>query len=319
MGAGFALMGILILYWGVRIAGPGPFTWSGLVLASQAIPPAVLKVAFLFILVGFGTKAGLVPMHTWLPDAHSQAPSPVCALLSGVETTTVLYAIMRLLPVLQGAHGDLAGTWFVVFGLVSVGAAAFLLVKVTDYKRLFAFSTVEHMGIILVAAGLGGSAAHFGATLQMVSHAVTKSFCFFGAGITILAVDSREIASIRGLIRSSPCAGVALMVGGLAISGAPPFAVFLSEFSILRAAILAGHYVPALLLVLFIIIAFCGIMFQVNRMVFGSAGRISERQSLPVSSIVALVLAVTPVVILGLFVPGPLDEMLRMAAAALGR
>ncbi len=319
MGAAFALMGILILYWGVRSVGPGPFTWSGLIEVSQAISPTVLKAGFLLILVGFGTKAGLVPMHTWLPDAHSQAPSPICALLSGVETTVVLYVIMRLFPVFHGPEGHHMGTWFVVFGLISVGAAAFLLVKVTDYKRLFAFSTVEHMGIILVANGLGDSTAHFAATLQMVTHAVTKSFCFFAAGLTVLTVGSREIASVRGLIRSCPYAGAALMLAGLAISGAPPFAVFLSEFWILRAAVSSGHYIPAALLVLFIVIAFCGIMLQVNRMVFGAAGKVFEKKRPPASTLLALALAATPVALLGLFIPGPLQGIMSSAAASLGR
>jgi hydrogenase-4 component F len=319
MGAAFALVGILLLYWGMRTYGQGPFTWAGLVLASPNIPPMLLKTAFLFILVGFGTKAGLVPLHTWLPDAHSQAPSPICALLSGVETTTVLYAILRLVPVLRGPGGDLAGTWFVTFGLISAGAAAFLLVQVKDYKRLFAFSTVEHMGIILVAAGLGGSAAHYGATLQMVTHAVTKSFCFFAAGCTLLTVGSREIVAVRGLIRTSAPAGIALMAGGLAIAGAPPFAVFLSELSILRAAIAGGRYLPAILLALFIVIAFCGIMVQINRMVFGKPEGAGNERALPLSTVMVLVIAAIPVVVLGVYLPEPLHELIRLAAASLAR
>ena len=132
--------------------------------------------------MGFGAKVGLVPLHTWLPDAHSQAPTPVCALLSGVETTAVLYVILRLLPVLRSVPGNHADTWAIVFGLISAGTAAFLLVRVQDYKRLFAFSTVENMGIILAAAGLGGASSQLGTTMQLISHAVTKSFCFYAAG-----------------------------------------------------------------------------------------------------------------------------------------
>src|SRR6266567_4499597 len=270
LGAVLALLGFLILYWGSRVAGYEPFTWVGLVEAAPKMPPALLWPAFLFILVGFGTKVGLVPMHTWLPDAHSQAPASICALLSGVETTTVLYVILRLFPVIGGAPGLDARPWFIGFGLVSVAIATLLLITVRDFKRLFAFSTVEHMGIILVAAGLGGTDAHLGAAYQMTGHSITKSFCFFAAGVTVLAVGNQEIASVRGLIRSSPLSALALVVGAFAIAGAPPFAVFISELVILRAGFASGQFVAVALLAFFVVVAFCAIMFHVNRMVFGA-------------------------------------------------
>jgi len=320
MGAAFALVGVLFLYWGMKIAGQSDFTWSGLVAASEHIPPRLLKAAFLFILVGFGTKAGLVPVHTWLPDAHSQAPSPVCAMLSGVETTTVLYAIIRLVPVLQGPHGNGAGRWLVGAGLISAGAAAFLLLQVKDYKRLFAFSTVEHMGIILFGVGLGGVPAHYGASLQIVAHSVTKAFCFLAAGSVLLAVGRRDIASVRGLLRTSRPAALALLVGGLAIAGAPPFAVFLGEFSILRAGIAGdGQFVPTILLTLFILIEFCGIMYPINGMVFGNPGSEATRRKLPASSLIALGISGIPVLLLGVYVPEAAEKMLRLVAACLGR
>jgi hydrogenase-4 component F len=319
LGAAFALLGILILYWGMDLSGKEPFTWTGLSRASAGIPPDLLKAAFLLILVGFGTKAGLVPLHTWLPDAHSQAPSPVCALLSGVETTAVLYVILRLLPVLQSAPSIQGERWFLIAGLLSTGIAAFLLIQAKDYKRLFAFSTVEHMGIIMVAAGLGGPAAYYGAAFQMLSHGVTKSFCFFAAGSTLLVTGSREIATVRGLVRMSPGAAMALMAGGLAIAGAPPFAVFLSEFSILRAGLANGQYLASGLLAVFIVIAFWGILQPINRMVFGQPLEQSKKMGLPLTSGMALVLAAIPVIFLGLYLPEPLHELLRLAATALGR
>ena len=219
-----------------------PLPGSGLVEAAPHMPPALLWPAFLLILVGFGTKVGLVPMHTWLPDAHSQAPASICALLSGVETTTVLYVILRLFPVIGVAPGLDARPWFIGFGLLSVGIATLLLIYVRDFKRMFAFSTVEHMGIILVAAGLGGADAHLGAAYQMTGHAIAKSFCFFAAGMTVMAVGTQDIASVRGLIRSSPLAAIALLAGGFAIAGAPPFAIFVSEFVILKAGLTSGQY-----------------------------------------------------------------------------
>jgi hydrogenase-4 component F len=327
MGAGIALFGFLVLFAAMRAAGGGTYTWAGLVATAPHMPPVLLQTAFVLILIGLGTKAGLVPMHTWLPDAHSQAPSPVCALLSGVETTAVLYVILRLFPVMQAAPGSHAETWALVLGLVSVGTAAFLLLQVRDFKRLFAFSTVEHMGIILTAVGLGASAAGYGAMQQIVSHSVTKSYCFFAAGAALLAVETREIAAVRGLMRTSPAAGATLIFGGLAIAGAPPLAVFLSEFAILKAGLTQGHYVATGLLALFIAIAFFGVLVHLNRMVFGGredeplptghSNGAGERIRLPLSCKLALVLAAVPVLALGVYVPAPLHHLLSLAAGAL--
>jgi hydrogenase-4 component F len=275
-------------------------------------------------------------MHTWLPDAHSQAPTPVCALLSGIETTSILYVILRLFPVMQRVPSAHAHAWALVLGLVSAGSAAFLLLQVRDYKRLFAFSTVEHMGIILTAIGLGASAADYGAMQQIVAHSVTKSFCFFAAGAVLLSVDTREIAAVRRLITRAPAVGAALILGGLAISGAPPLAVFLSEFAILKAGLAQGRYVAIGLLATFIVVAFFGVMYHLNRMVFGaaagagsapdsaaapdSAGAVSAtRRRLPVSCALVLVLAAVPVAVLGVYVPRPLHDLLALAAAALAR
>ncbi len=259
MGAGFALFGILVLFSAMQASGTGStFNWTGLVAAAPHMPPVLLQTSFVFILVGLGTKVGLVPMHTWLPDAHSQAPSPVCALLSGVETTAILYVILRLFPIMRAARQSNAGSWAIALGLISVGTAAFLLLQVRDYKRMFAFSTVEHMGVILTAVGIGTSTAGYGAMQQIVAHSVTKSFCFFAAGAVLLGTGTREIAAVRGLIHRSPATGTALVLGGLAITGAPPLAIFLSELLILKAGLMQGRYVVTGLLALFIVIAFSG-------------------------------------------------------------
>lgn len=331
MGAGIALFGFLVLFAAMQAGGGGTYTWAGLVRAAPNMPPLLLQTSFLLILIGLGTKVGLVPMHTWLPDAHSQAPSPVCALLSGIETTAILYVILRLFPVMQAVPGAHAQAWALVLGLISVGTAAFLLLQVSDYKRMFAFSTVEHMGIILAAVGLGASASDYGAMQQIVNHSVTKSFCFFAAGTVLLSVGTREIAAVRSLIRRSPLAGAALVFGGLAITGAPPLAVFLSEFTILKAGLAEGRYVATALLAAFIAIAFFGIMAHVNRMVFGALPNGEAPPShlppsdtgmaprLPFSCRLALLVAALPVLVLGVYVPRPLHELLRMAAAALSR
>jgi hydrogenase-4 component F len=318
LGAVFALLGFLMLYWGSRVAGFEPFTWVGLIAVAPHMPPALLWPAFLLILVGFGTKVGLVPMHTWLPDAHSQAPAPICALLSGVETTTVLYVILRLFPVISGAPGLDARPWFVGFGLFSAGVATLLLIFVRDYKRLFAFSTVEHMGIILVAAGLGGADAHLGAVFQITAHAIAKSFCFFASGIAVLAVGTQEIASVRNLISYSPLAALALVAGGFAIAGAPPFAVFIGEFLILKGGLASGQYIAVGLLGLFIVVAFCAVLSHINRMAFGVARERPTIWSIPLSCKATIALAAVPLVVIGIYVPPPLHALLTAAAAAMG-
>lgn len=321
MGAGFALFGFLVLFAAMEAAGGGVYTWSGLTAAAPRMPAVLLEAAFALILIGLGTKSGLVPMHTWLPDAHSQAPSPVCALLSGVETTAILYVVLRLFPVMRAVPQAHAETWAMTLGLFSVGTAAFLLLQVRDYKRMFAFSTVEHMGVILAAVGIGGSANAYPAMQQIVSHAVTKSFCFFAAGSALLVVETRTIASVRGLLRQSPLAGSALVLGALGIAGAPPLAVFLSEFSILRSGVSQGRYVATGLLALFIVIAFFGILVRVDRMVFGpdrtNGAAPAHRRKLPVLCRLTLLVAAVPVVALGVCTPEPLHRLMLAAAHAL--
>ena len=321
MGAAVALLGFLILYWSARQAGAIHHTWNGLQAVAPHISPVLLKAAFIFILVGFGAKVGLVPLHTWLPDAHSQAPTPVCALLSGVETTTVLYVILRLIPIISASDSIHANRWMLIFGLCSVGTAAFLLLGVRDYKRLFAFSTVEHMGIILVAVGLGGLSAHTAAMLQILGHAFTKSFCFFAVGCVFLITGTRNIASVHGLIKRSPFTGTAILLGGLAIAGAPPFALFLSEFSILKAGLYQREYLAAGLLVLFIAIAFFAIMNHISRMVFDS-GKAETTETdpapLPLTCKMTIILAALPVIVLGVYIPGTLQKLITLSATIIG-
>ncbi len=319
LGAVLALLGFLILYLGSQMAGYEPFTWAGLVGAAPRMPPALLWTAFLLILVGFGTKVGLVPMHTWLPDAHSQAPASICALLSGVETTTVLYVILRLFPVVGGLPTLDARPWYIGFGLLSIGIAALLLIHVRDFKRMFAFSTVEHMGIILVAAGLGGAQAHLGAAYQMTGHAIAKSFCFFVAGIIGTGFGTQEITSIRGLSRSAPFTALALVAGAFAIAGAPPFAIFISEFMIFKAGIASGQYVAVTLLATFVAIAFCAIMFHINRMAFAARPGSPAITAVPLSCKLALGVAAIPLIAIGIYVPMGLQNLLRAAATAMGR
>jgi hydrogenase-4 component F len=319
MGAPIALFGFFVLFWAYRSATGGAWeTWDALQVAASSMDPNLLKLSFLLVFVGFGAKSGLVPMHTWLPDAHSQAPTPVCAVLSGVKTTVPLYVVLRFLSVVLASPAARLGNWMIVLGLSSVGIAAFLLLQVRDYKRMFAYSTVEHMGIILTAAGLATQASDFGAVSQMLNHAVTKSLCFYVAGAILLVLSTREIQSVRGLYRVSPFAGSALLLCSLAIAGAPPFPIFLSEFSILSAGMQAGQRVAVSILAILIVIAFVAIMLHVNRMVFGKPTLPYSSIALPASCRIAVLAAAAPVVVLGVYIPAPVHNLLQLAARQLG-
>lgn len=319
MGAPISLLGFLVLFWGYHLTGAtAPETWASVAAHSQAFSPNLLKLSFLLVFVGFGAKVGLTPMHTWLPDAHSQAPSPACAILSGVKTTVPLYAILRLLSIVLQSPTARMGQWMIIIGLLSVGVAAFLFLQVREYKRMFAYSTVEHMGIILTAAGLATQGSDFGAVSQMLNHSITKSLCFYVAGTILVTMTTREIKSVRGLLRLSPFLGAALLLCALAIAGAPPFPIFLSEFSILAAGVRGGHPVAVAMLASLIVVAFVGIMLQVNRMVFGRPDGPRAPIVVPRTCWVAVVVAAVPVVVLGVYIPAPVHSLLHLAAQQLG-
>lgn len=319
MGAPIALFGFFTLFWAYRSATGGAWeTWEGLRLAATSMNPVLVKLSFLLVFVGFGAKSGLAPMHTWLPDAHSQAPTPVCAVLSGIKTTVPLYVVLRFLSIVLASPAARVGSWMIWVGLVSVGIAAFLLIQVRDYKRMFAYSTVEHMGIILTAVGLSTHAANIAAISQLLNHAITKSLCFYVAGAILLILSTREIGSVRGLLRVSPFAGSALLLSSLAIAGAPPFPIFLSEFSILAAGVRAGHIAVVAILAVLIVLAFVAIMLQTNRMVFGRTREGQPTGILPISCRITILAATLPVLLLGLYVPGPVHRLIQMAAQQLG-
>jgi hydrogenase-4 component F len=319
MGAPISLLGFLVLYWAYRGRGGGTAeTWQGLYAMSSTMSPNLLKFSFLLVFVGFGTKVGLAPMHIWLPDAHSQAPTPICAVLSGIKTTVPLYAILRLLSIILASPEARIGNWMVVIGLFSVGIAAFLLLQVRDYKRMFAYSTVEHMGIILAAAGFATRGAAYGAVAQMLNHSITKSLCFFTAGMVLMTLGTRQISEVRGLFRASPFTGGALLLCSLAIAGAPPFPIFLSEFSILSAGLRSSHNVAVAILAVLIVVAFAAIMLQVNGMLFGKPESTSAVAPVPPSSRAAVLLAAIPVLVLGVYIPGPVHSLLELAAQQLG-
>lgn len=320
MGAMIALLGVLFLYYGIHEAGNEP-TWQGLAQSAATMAPQVLLISFVLWLIGFGAKTGLVPLHTWLPDAHSQAPASICALLSGVETSAALYMLLRLYPALEANPGIAhPGLWYIVAGLLSVATAAFLLLQVRDFKRMFAYSTIEHMGIILAACGLGSGAHQLGTAYQFFAHPFGKSFCFYGAGLATIALRTQSIGASSGLISRSPFAGWALLLGALAIAGAPPFALFISEFEILRTGFAAHQYIATSLLTALIVLAFIALTWQAGRVVFGEPEPATDRAALvlPMTSRIAVCVAFVPLLVFGLYLPAPLNKLVHMAALLLG-
>ena len=275
----------------------------------------MLSLAFVFFLVGYGTKVGLVPLHNWLPDAHAEGPAPVSAVLSGLLLNVALYAVVRCKVLVDGsAYANLAPRLMMGFGLLSVTTAAFLLWRQKDIKRLFAYSSVEHMGIATFAFGLGGPIANFAALLQMTVHSLTKSSLFFTVGHAAQQAGTQAIDRIRGLASASPSVGWGLMIGTLAILGMPPFGVFTSEFLIFITAMREQPWTTPILLIA-LAVAFGAIFLRVQDMVFG------ETNLKPLSYTPALLPVFTQlalVLLLGIYIPHDLAQWYRAAAKFIG-
>ena len=319
VGISQALFGTILLYFAAEKVlgseGVSALLWTHLNTVKGQLEPAVLGLAFAFLLVGYGTKVGLAPLHNWLPDAHAEGPTPISAVLSGLLLNVAMYAVVRCKVLVEGSlQSSLPGRMLMGFGLLSVVLAAFFLWRQRDVKRLFAYSSIEHMGIIAFAFGMGGPVANFAALLHMTVHSLTKSAIFFTVGHAVQRAGSQVMDDIRGLIALSPTIGWGLMLGALAILGMPPFGVFASEFLILTSAMKQQPWATPILL-LALGVAFAAIFGRVQPMVFGdtSAKRLPHPPALvPVFVHLALVL------MLGLFIPPYLADWYRAAARLIG-
>ena len=288
-------------------------------LAARAaqLQPAWLKAAFVFMLVGYGTKMGLVPMHTWLPDAHSEAPSPVSALLSGALLNCAFLGILRAHSICAAAGlGDFSGTLLAGFGLLSMVVAAAFIVNQPDYKRMLAYSSVENMGLLALGAGLGG-AAMYGALLHAVNHSLVKAGLFLVAGNILAAYRTKVIAKVSGVNRLLPVSGALWLAGLFAISGTPPFGTFASEFTVLRTAFANGHGLWAAVALLALSVAFVGLARAFLGMALGpkpepaEPTREAKRAYLPALVLLAISL------VLGLWIPHGLQTVLVQASQIL--
>ncbi|MBZ0093083.1 MAG: hydrogenase 4 subunit F [Sulfuricellaceae bacterium] len=318
VGIAQALFGTILLYFAaekVLGAGGNALLWTHLNAVKMQLEPTVLSLAFVFLLVGYGTKVGLAPLHNWLPDAHAEGPTPVSAVLSGLLLNVALYAVVRSKVLVDGALGShFAGNLMMGFGLLSVVMAAFFLLRQKDIKRLFAYSSIEHMGLMTFAFGMGGAVATFAGMLHMTVHSLTKSAIFFAVGHATQKSGTQVMEHIRGLIKTNPTIGWGLTLGTLAILGMPPFGVFASEFLILTTAMHAYPWTTPFLLVA-LGVAFAAIFSRVQTMVFGA----SSGQRLPHPPALLPVFAhLGLVLMLGLYIPPYLSDWYRQAVALIG-
>jgi hydrogenase-4 component F len=313
VGIAQALFGTVLLYFAAERVIPNTddaLLWNVLYAAAGSLEPTVLTLAFVFLLVGYGTKVGLVPLHNWLPDAHSEGPTPMSAILSGLLLNVALYALVRVKMIVDGSlQSNLAGHLMMGFGLLSFLVAGLFLHRQRDIKRMFSYSSIEHMGLMTFAFGLGGPLATFGALLHMTVHSLTKSAIFVTVGHAAQIAGTQSIDKIRGLIRTQPAVGWGLLIGTVAIAGFPPFGVFTSEFLVLTATMKAWPWLTLPLLV-GLGIAFAGLFRHVHPMVYGEP---LEDQQPVRANMLPVMIQLAFVLWLGLAIPSFLSDWFNQA------
>ncbi len=327
-GISLALLGIILYYWaGSLHMGPTyGLTWSALRSVAPQLNRTLVITAFLLVFIGFGTKVGLAPMHTWLPDAHSEGPAPVSAMLSGALLNTAMIGIARFIQVADAARaGLLPRTIVVAIGALSLAIAALFITRQREVKRLMAYSSVEHMGVMALGFGFGGPLGIAGALYHMLNHSLNKSLMFFGAGDALHAFHSKRIGRIHYVLTAMPVAGALWIAGAVSITGAPPFGLFLSEVTILRAG-LAGPNAWAVFVMLgLLIVIFIGFLHHFRTMYFGenpAAAAVAVRWVRPAGTslwcLLPMWLALVPLLALGLWWPHAFTEYFAAIAAQLG-
>jgi hydrogenase-4 component F len=318
VGIALALFGTILVYLAAeeRLGqGMAAMAWDHLVRRSGNFDPALLNLAFVFLLLGYGTKVGLAPMHAWLPDAHAEGPTPISAVLSGLLLNVALFALLRFKLIMAGNPRVLSpGPMMIATGLLSLVFAGLMLYRRRDIKRLFAYSSIEHMGIITLAFGLGGPLASFAGLLHMTMHSLTKSAIFFGVGYASQLEGTQRIADIRGLTASQPLLGWLLVIGVAAIAGLPPFGVFTSEFLLLTSTFARLPWL-AVLLGLGLMIAFSALALRLQGLAFGTPAR---RHSLPAWRLAPMALHLLLVAVAGIYLPPTIVAWFRHVASLLG-
>jgi len=317
VGIALALFGTILVYMAARPTvgeGPAGMIWTTLMAHAGALDSNLLNLAFVFLLLGYGTKVGLAPLHAWLPDAHAEGPTPISAVLSGLLLNVALHAVLRFKLVLAANPGAIApGPLMATLGLVSLIFAGFMLYRRRDIKRLFAYSSIEHMGIIAFAFGMGGPLANFAGLLHMTMHSLTKSAIFFTVGQIAQARGTQRMAEIRGLTVTHPLLGWGLIAGVAAIAGMPPFGIFMSEFLVVSSTF-AREPLLAVLLVIGLLVAFGALMLRAHDIAFGEPVGQSEAVK---ASYVPMSLHFGLVLMAGIFLPAPLVAWFQHVAELL--
>ena len=318
VGIALALFGTILVYLASSsVLGEGleAMAWSVLVQRASAFDPALLNLAFVFLLLGYGTKVGLAPLHAWLPDAHAEGPTPISAVLSGLLLNVALFAVLRFKMIMSANSGALApGPLMVTLGLVSVVFAAFMLYRRRDIKRMFAYSSIEHMGIIVFAFGMGGPLANFAGLLHMVMHSLTKSAIFYAVGHISQVKGTQRISRIRGLTVTHPALGWGLVAGVVAIAGLPPLGIFMSEFLVVSSTF-ARQPLLAIVLVFGLLLAFGALTLRLTSVAFGGprgSTKPTEASYVPMFAHLSLVL------IAGVYLPAPFVVWFQHVARLLG-
>ena len=320
VGIALALFGTILMYMAAQpVMGPGmaAMTWTELMARMPDVNPKVLNLAFVFLLIGYGTKVGLAPLHAWLPDAHAEGPTPISAVLSGLLLNVAIYAVLRFKMLLAANGAAIApGPLMVTMGLGTLLLAGFMLYRRRDIKRFFAYSSIEHMGIITFAFGMGGPLANFAGLLHMAMHSLTKSAIFYAVGHATQIKGTQRMDAIRGLTVSHPALGWGLLAGVVAIAGLPPFGIFMSEF-LLVTSTFARQPLLALPLALGILIAFGALVLRVQQICFGAPDGVAK--AVPVAgSLLPLYAHLGLVLVAGVWIPGPLVAWFQTVAALLG-
>jgi hydrogenase-4 component F len=318
VGIALALFGTILVYMAARPSigeGLDAMVWTMLIEHAAAFDPALLNLAFVFLLLGYGTKVGLAPLHAWLPDAHSEGPTPISAVLSGLLLNVALYALLRFKMLLAANPQALApGPLMVTMGLISALFAAFMLYRRRDIKRMFAYSSIEHMGIITFAFGMGGPLANFAGLLHMTMHSLTKSAIFFAVGHVSQVKGTQRIADMGGLTETHPVLGWGLVLGVVAIAGLPPLGIFMSEFLVVTSTFARAPWL-AVLLVLAILIGLAGLFLRLNTIAFGEPrGPSAEAKA----SFVPMFAHLALVFVAGIYMPPHLVTWFQNVAKLLG-
>jgi hydrogenase-4 component F len=318
VGIALALFGTILVYMAARpVIGEGPdaMVWTTLIMRAAEFDPALLNVAFVFLLLGYGTKVGLAPLHAWLPDAHAEGPTPISAVLSGLLLNVALYALLRFKMLLAVNPNAIApGPLLVAMGLISLIFAAFMLYRRRDIKRMFAYSSIEHMGIIAFAFGMGGPLANFAGLLHMTMHSLTKSAIFFAVGHIAQVKGTQQIARMGGLTATNPVLGWGLVLGVVAIAGFPPLGIFMSEFLVVTSTF-AREPLLAIMFVLGILVGVAALFLRLNAIAFGEPrGDTAEAKA----SYVPMFAHLSLVFMAGIYMPPALVAWFQNVAKLLG-